>query len=347
MKRWISFLVCVSLLLSLTACVSENNYATSDEGHQNSNSTTRTKTTTLTNNTNDDEVRYISDRDVQYSNPDKRYTIFFGLKNADKVLIDASGTANIIIYDDEGEKELYSASISFDSTDFTTWSNASWDSDRYLCGLYLDRSVLSCQESQYGILALKVTLSDGTWFDYEKMDIYSLPTHEWEDATCTAPKTCSKCGATKGSAEGHNYGYGDDGKCRDCGKTNPIIADCSLSLPSLPKTINYYDYDDDIISSVSVTKITYTFGCTSDGYITLSVFFSGKKLYDHRGAGQSDECRIGWKLYDDDNNVLDTGTFYSPSVAEGEGFVNKEEDLIYSFDNVEPGSFRLEIMNVN
>lgn len=29
--------------------------------------------------------------------------------------------------------------------------------------------------------------------------------HEWDDATCTKPKTCSKCGETKGEALGHKW----------------------------------------------------------------------------------------------------------------------------------------------
>ena len=29
--------------------------------------------------------------------------------------------------------------------------------------------------------------------------------HSWKDATCTAPKTCSKCGATEGNSIGHNW----------------------------------------------------------------------------------------------------------------------------------------------
>ena len=30
--------------------------------------------------------------------------------------------------------------------------------------------------------------------------------HEWKDATCTEPKTCSKCGLTEGEAAGHDWG---------------------------------------------------------------------------------------------------------------------------------------------
>jgi serine/threonine protein kinase len=30
--------------------------------------------------------------------------------------------------------------------------------------------------------------------------------HQWKDATCTEPRTCTSCGATEGSALGHNWG---------------------------------------------------------------------------------------------------------------------------------------------
>lgn len=42
--------------------------------------------------------------------------------------------------------------------------------------------------------------------------------HTWNEATCTAPKTCSDCGDTSGSALGHNY---SNGKCTRCGQKDP------------------------------------------------------------------------------------------------------------------------------
>ncbi len=38
--------------------------------------------------------------------------------------------------------------------------------------------------------------------------------HSWSDATCTAPKKCSRCGTTEGSALGHTT---SDGTCSRCG----------------------------------------------------------------------------------------------------------------------------------
>ena len=44
--------------------------------------------------------------------------------------------------------------------------------------------------------------------------------HSWKDATCTAPKTCTKCGATEGSTAKHNY---SDGACTVCGAEDPNV----------------------------------------------------------------------------------------------------------------------------
>ena len=49
-----------------------------------------------------------------------------------------------------------------------------------------------------------------------------IDAHTWTDATCTAPKTCSACGATEGEALGHSYFYACDVRCQVCGEiTNP------------------------------------------------------------------------------------------------------------------------------
>ena len=42
--------------------------------------------------------------------------------------------------------------------------------------------------------------------------------HSWKNATCTTPKTCSVCGTTEGKELGHNY---VDGVCTACGAADP------------------------------------------------------------------------------------------------------------------------------
>lgn len=60
--------------------------------------------------------------------------------------------------------------------------------------------------------------------------------HTWQEATCTAPKTCSVCGATEGKASGHDWQAATTTKpvtCTKCGLTrgNP--------LPNYDKTTQY------------------------------------------------------------------------------------------------------------
>ena len=46
--------------------------------------------------------------------------------------------------------------------------------------------------------------------------------HEWQDATCTEPKTCSKCGETEGKALGHDWTVAtctEPKTCSRCGQT--------------------------------------------------------------------------------------------------------------------------------
>lgn len=47
--------------------------------------------------------------------------------------------------------------------------------------------------------------------------------HEWEEATCTAAKTCTSCGATEGSPKGHDWTPADcdtPKTCKACGMTD-------------------------------------------------------------------------------------------------------------------------------
>ncbi len=108
---------------------------------------------------------------------------------------------------------------------------------------------------------------------------------------------------------------------------------------SLPETINYYS-GSNIQSSCQVTAVS--FEVSGDD---LKIFMTGKKTYDSKGSGQSASCKIGWKLYNSQNYVVDDGTLYTNSLAVGEGFLNASDT---AYDVLVPGeSYRLVIMNVN
>ena len=65
--------------------------------------------------------------------------------------------------------------------------------------------------------------------------------HQWTEASCEAPKTCSKCGLTEGEALGHSWKAADcetPKTCTSCGTTegNPLGHSWSEATCTTPKT---------------------------------------------------------------------------------------------------------------
>ena len=115
---------------------------------------------------------------------------------------------------------------------------------------------------------------------------------------------------------------------------------CTINVDNtLPIKLNYYK-NNSIQSSCSVTEVS--FEVSGDD---LYIYFSGNKTYDSRGSNQSDSCKIGWKLYDNNNNVIASGTAYTLSIATGEGFV-KTKDTAYNCITA-GGTYKLVLLNVN
>ena len=111
----------------------------------------------------------------------------------------------------------------------------------------------------------------------------------------------------------------------------------TIELPDVPQTISDTGY---YASSCKVTGITYK---VSGDDVTF--YFTGEKTYDKNGNGYSQSCKIGWKLYDEDGYVVDSGTCYTTSIKVGEKF----KDAKCNANNViEQGkTYRLVIMNVS
>ena len=112
-----------------------------------------------------------------------------------------------------------------------------------------------------------------------------------------------------------------------------------IDLPTLPITLNEYNYSGKLESTFVISDITYEMSGS-----TLYLYFAGSKTYDSRGAGQSDTCKISWKLYDMDGYVFDSGTAYSTGVAMGEKFRNVKD---YVWDAEIGGHYKLVILSTS
>lgn len=89
--------------------------------------------------------------------------------------------------------------------------------------------------------------------------------HDWKGATCSAPETCARCGASRGDTASHNYGNG--GTCTYCGSR---MVDISIKIPSVG-TNNYY---------VQLVVANYT---DSDITVPNMIEFNGKVCRVYNG----------------------------------------------------------------
>ena len=114
----------------------------------------------------------------------------------------------------------------------------------------------------------------------------------------------------------------------------------NIKMPTLPTTIHDYSWDDEIDSSCKITNITYEISGDD-----LYLYFTGEKTYDAEGNRYSQSCKVGWKLYDSDGYIVESGTFYSPNIAVGEKFKNEKE---YAWGVIVPGeTYTLKISSVD
>lgn len=94
------------------------------------------------------------------------------------------------------------------------------------CGKSIDSAAAQETSSTENIVSTKSTnsptSSTATSVATNPTTIPTTPTthtHNWQDANCITPKTCTSCGATEGSATG-NHTY-ENKKCTGCGKLQP------------------------------------------------------------------------------------------------------------------------------
>lgn len=123
--------------------------------------------------------------------------------------------------------------------------------------------------------------------------------------------------------------------------TNDMIVVIELSS-ELPVDVSTYTYSGNLQGTCTVTAFEYEEAYWQDGKATLSLYVSGTKVYDGEDDTTSRMCKVGWKLYDEEGTVVDSGTFMSDQVATGERFVDAQS---YAND-LKPGTYRLELADV-
>ena len=284
MKRVVLCIIAV-LMLAMCACSVIDNGEDQENGYAGSLNPTRAPSNITVKPTQSpedpmDKIGFISDRRVQYNEAQGQYIVFFGLKDNDKNYTYASGIASITIKD-EKQNVLLSKEIAFTKGDFTDWNNQSWDTSRYLCGLYINRAEIAGSTSINGTLGLKVTLDNGIWFEETSLSITSLPEKQLQ-----------------------------------------------IMLPELPVSIADYNYS--YTSYCEVRKISYTNQISYNGTATITlemiVTLTGKTAYQNR----SDTTQIGYKLFDSDGIVVDSGNIFVTPLAVGESA--RVTQVIYDLD---------------
>ena len=95
------------------------------------------------------------------------------------------------------------------------------------CGISIQKAVVKKSHKKLIIISIIVAVvllivigGVAVWYLKENTCAFG---HEWQEATCTEPKTCSKCGETEGQALGHkwiNATCTEPKTCEVCGTTD-------------------------------------------------------------------------------------------------------------------------------
>ena len=108
--------------------------------------------------------------------------------------------------------------------------------------------------------------------------------------------------------------------------TEPMQVYCN----DLPFVVNEYGYfNDSLYASATVNEIFWevVYGDS------LLITFNGEKTYDKDGTSGTNSCQFNWRLYDEDNYLVDSGWVYLSNLMTGDKF--KEE--AYSWNKIEEG----------
>lgn len=106
------------------------------------------------------------------------------------------------------------------------------------------------------------------------------------------------------------------------------VEDIELYFETLPVEIKVKDYDGSTESIIEITEVSYTYD--KDDYMPeLDITLLGEKIY----GNDSDYDTIGYKLYDSNGYLVDSGSIFLDSLNKGDKF---KDDSINIYD-ITPG----------
>ncbi len=202
----------------------------------------------------------------------KVYTEIDGVKNY--VYAKLEGTSKYIGFSTENASVL-----AYDS-ELGVW-NVTINGAQYGIGTYGDFETISISEWKYytadSVGSSQYVLGFIATEEVEEVDPNTC-THNWLEANCTTPKTCSVCHTTEGSALDHSYG--EDHLCTRCGKADPDYY--------FPMTITEIlaAADNTNVEVTGIVKEINTAYSSEHGNITVTIVDdNGKELYLFRLSG--------------------------------------------------------------
>ncbi len=116
-----------------------------------------------------------------------------------------------------------------------------------------------------------------------------------------------------------------------------------ISVKGLPMDISYSSTRGVCYTICTVSDMSSEESYWNNGKTSVILKLTGTKTYDLKGESYSRACRIGWKLYDQNGTVIDSGTCWTSDIKVGETF---ESNSIYTTE-LAPGSYLLELLNIS
>lgn len=111
-----------------------------------------------------------------------------------------------------------------------------------------------------------------------------------------------------------------------------------IEPPELPQELSY-GYSGRVYSSAIINAFEYETSYWNEGKACVILSFSGTKTFDKGGESASDNTSFRYKLYDDDNVVVSSGSVYVDPLTVGESFKGAST---YTSE-LSPGTYRLVI----